>query len=133
MIRTLIFLAALLGFVGVGLGAFGAHGLAAYFAANPDSANTYHTATQYHMYHVLALLAVALLEMLRTYAGVPLQERWLRYAGWLFVTGIVLFSGSLYVLAVFQLRFMGAIAPLGGVAFLLGWVFVGLSARSITK
>jgi len=133
MARTFIILAAVLGFLGVALGAFGAHGLAEYFAANPDSANTFHTATQYHTYHALALLAVALLELLRTHAGVPLQERWLRFAGWLFVTGIVLFSGSLYVLAVFQLRFMGAVAPLGGVAFLAGWVFVGLSVRSITK
>lgn len=121
MARTFILAAAIFGFVGVGLGAFGAHGLAATLEASGRT-GTFDTATQYLLVHALALLAVALLVEHRP------DQRLLRWAGWLFITGAVLFSGSLLVLAIFDLGFMGAVAPLGGAALLGGWACVGFSA-----
>ena len=103
MTRTLIMAAAVLGFLGVGLGAFGAHGLEATLEAN-GRADTFETATRYLMYHALALLAVAWL-------CENTASPWPRRAGWLFIAGTIVFSGSLLLLAVFNLRFMGAIAP----------------------
>ena len=116
MSRTFIITAALLGLSGVGLGAFGAHSLAALLEAN-DRATTFDTATQYHLIHALALLASAWL-----------PGQWARRAGWLFILGVILFSGSLYLLAIFNLRFMGAVAPFGGLALMAGWACIGWSA-----
>jgi uncharacterized membrane protein YgdD (TMEM256/DUF423 family) len=130
MARTFLMLGVVFGFLGVALGAFGAHGLAATFTANPGSEDTYHTATQYQMYHALALLGIGILCTQHT---VMLQKRYLKFAGWLFVTGIILFSGSLYILSVFNLRFMGAVAPLGGLALLGGWLCVGLAVRVVSE
>jgi uncharacterized membrane protein YgdD (TMEM256/DUF423 family) len=120
MSRTFIVIAAIIGFLGVALGAFGTHGLAATFEAN-GRADTFHTATQYQMYHALALLAVAWLES-------KSPNRLLRWAGYLFITGVVLFSGSLYILSIFDVRIMGAVAPFGGAAFLGGWTLLGVAA-----
>ncbi|MCC6802468.1 MAG: DUF423 domain-containing protein [Anaerolineae bacterium] len=120
--RNFNLLAAVFGFLGVALGAFGAHGLSAHFAAHPDLESTYHTAVQYQMYHALALVGAAWI--VERYPG-----RAARWAGYLFATGIVLFSGSLYILSLFDVRIMGAVAPLGGVAFLGGWLCLGLAAR----
>ena len=114
-------MAALLGFLAVGIGAFGAHALEAHFTANPEREPTYETAVQYQMFHVVGLLAVAYLQGQR-----PSNLK--RTAGWLFVAGTVLFCGSLYVLAVFQISAMGAVAPLGGLSFLTGWALLGVSA-----
>ncbi len=119
--RNFVLLASLFGFLGVAFGAFGAHGLTAYFTAHPDLEDTFHTATQYQMYHTLALLGAAWL--VERYPG-----KWARWAGYLFAAGIVLFSGSLYVLSLTDLRIMGAVAPLGGLAFLGGWLCLGLAA-----
>jgi uncharacterized membrane protein YgdD (TMEM256/DUF423 family) len=119
--RAFTLLGALFGALGVGLGAFGAHGLRAYFAANPARADSYDTAVLYHLVHAAALLATAALT--QAYPG-----RWARAAGWLFAVGIVLFSGSLYLLAVADLRFMGAVAPFGGAAFIAGWLSLGVAA-----
>jgi uncharacterized membrane protein YgdD (TMEM256/DUF423 family) len=109
------------GFLGVGLGAFGVHALRDALEA-AGRMGTYETAVQYQLIHALALLAAA-------WAA----ERWpgklTRTAGWAFATGIVLFSGSLYLLAIFNLRFMGAVAPLGGAALLIGWACLGLAAQ----
>jgi uncharacterized membrane protein YgdD (TMEM256/DUF423 family) len=121
MSRTFMLLAAIFGFLGVAIGAFGAHGLAAHFAANPGSEDTYHTATQYQMYHALALLGVGILAR-------ESQNRLLRTSGYLFAVGIIFFSGSLYLLSVLNLRFMGAVAPIGGVAFLAGWACIAVFA-----
>ena len=120
MSRTFIIIAAILGFLGVALGAFGAHGLEATFEAN-GRVDTFHTATQYQMYHTLALLAIAWLES-------KSPNRLLRWAGYLFIAGVVLFSGSLYILSIFDVRIMGAVAPLGGLSFLGGWALLGLAA-----
>lgn len=115
-------IAAVLGALGVGLGAFGAHGLAGTLTAN-GRVDTFETAVQYHLVHTLALLGVALLLNQSGW-----RQRRLRYAGWLFVVGVLLFSGSLYMLAVFDLRFMGAVAPFGGAALIVGWLVIGASS-----
>lgn len=112
------------GFLAVGLGAFGAHGLKARLEGLGTSA-TFQTAAQYHLYHALALLAVGLIfrEARATAAG--------DVAGWAFVIGVFLFSGSLYVLSVTGMKWLGAITPLGGVALLIGWVALAIAAGSL--
>ncbi len=101
------------GFLAVALGAFAAHGLRESLPA--DLLNTFQTGVQYHMYHALALFGVGIL-CAQFPASVPA-----RWAGYLFLLGILLFSGSLYLLAVTGTRWLGAITPFGGVAFLAGW------------
>ncbi len=118
--RTFILLAAIFGFLGVALGAFGVHALRPTLEAS-GRVDTYETAVQYQLYHALALLGAA-------WAAERWPGRLTRAAGWLFVLGIVLFSGSLYILAIGTVRFMGAVAPLGGAAFLAGWACLGLAA-----
>ncbi len=120
-----LFIAALSGFLAVALGAFGAHGLKA--RLSEDMMAVYQTAVQYHFYHTLALLAVAVL-----LAG-GLQSAALRAGGWLFAAGIVVFSGSLYALALSGMRVLGAVTPLGGLLFLAGWVALAAAAyRTVT-
>lgn len=110
--RTFAALGAGLAFTAVALGAFGAHALRARVA--PDLLATFEIGVRYHMYHALALLACAWA-----------LDRWgsplLGYAGWLFVAGILVFSGSLYLLTLTGQRWWGAVTPLGGLAFLAGW------------
>lgn len=115
--------ACVLGALAVGIGAFGAHGLRG--KITPDLLEIYETGVKYHFYHSLALLAIAL--------AVPAlwQSRWTAYAGGAWVLGIVVFSGSLYLLAITNTRWLGAITPIGGVAFILGWVFLLLAAGSL--
>jgi uncharacterized membrane protein YgdD (TMEM256/DUF423 family) len=120
MNRRFVAVAAVLGALGVGLGAFGAHGLADLLEANGRAA-TFDTATQYLLIHALALLFAAT-------SGDKLAGHWATRAGWLFVLGAIFFSGSLYTLAIFNLSFMGAVAPLGGTALIAGWLCVGVGA-----
>src|SRR3954454_19967874 len=115
MDRVFIIIAALSGFIGVAAGAFGAHSLQERLTA--DMLDVFKTGASYQMYHALALLAVGILLGRFSTDGSP----WLNAAGWLFVAGTVLFSGSLYALALSDVRVLGAITPLGGVAFLGGW------------
>ncbi|HET6230760.1 MAG TPA: DUF423 domain-containing protein [Longimicrobiaceae bacterium] len=96
----------------VAAGAFGAHALRGRLA--PELLSAFETGARYQMYHALALLAVAL-------AGARGETGGLRLAGWLFVAGTVLFSGSLYALALSGIGVLGAITPLGGLAFMAGW------------
>jgi uncharacterized membrane protein YgdD (TMEM256/DUF423 family) len=104
--------------VAVALGAFGAHGLRA--RLGPDLLTTFEIGVRYQMYHALALLAVGLaLSRWPSSAGV--------LAGWLFVAGTLVFSGSLYVLALSNLRWLGAITPIGGAAFIVGWIVLAWS------
>lgn len=117
--RLFFGLGCVLGALAVGLGAFAAHQLRNTLSA-ADLA-TFEIGVRYHMYHALALLAAAWA-----------VERWgagtATLAGWSFVVGIVLFSGSLYVLVLTGPRWLGAITPLGGVAFLLGWALLAWTA-----
>ena len=112
MDRTFLLIGALAAFLGVALGAFGAHALRA--RLSPQSLEVFETGVRYQMYHAFAVLIVAL-------ALVRLDGWIVRTAGWLFTVGIVLFSGSLYVVALSGIRAFGAITPIGGLAFLAGW------------
>lgn len=105
-------LGACFGLLAVALGAFGAHGLKGILT--PEQLGTFETGVQYQMYHSLALLLVAA----RLWAGSSPRAR---VAGWAFTVGILLFSGSLYLLVLLGLPWLGAITPFGGVAFLVGW------------
>lgn len=111
-------------FVAVGAGAFGAHALKASLA--PDMLATWHTAVQYQAWHALALLAVGLL-MARGASLPHRPDSRLRAAAWLFLLGIVIFSGSLYLLALTGERRLGAVTPLGGVALLAGWLALAMA------
>jgi len=116
MNNLFLVLAGVNGFIAVSLGAFAAHGLKSMLG--PDLLATFQTGVQYHMYHALALLAVGILVL-----QFPAQTG-LRIAGYLFLAGILIFSGSLYVLALSGIRWLGAITPIGGVAFLAGWAML---------
>ena len=118
MQRTFLLAGALAALVGVGFGAFGAHGLRGRLSA--EMLGVFETAVRYQMYHALALMALAALSD-------RLNGRLIEAAGWLFVAGIVLFSGSLYLLAVTGVTVLGAFTPLGGVAFLAGWACLVLA------
>ena len=113
MARMFFTIGALFGFLGVALGAFGAHALKQRLPT--DLFDIFEVGVRYQMYHALALLAVA-------WASTQWPGNSVSIAGWLFVAGIAVFSGSLYVLAVTGVRWLGAVTPLGGVAFLAGWV-----------
>lgn len=110
-----IFLAAggLAALVAVALGAFGAHALKG--RLSPELLTVWHTAVEYHLFHALGLLAVGLV------AAQLAESTLLKWSGWLMLSGIVLFSGSLYALALTGLRWLGAVTPAGGVAFIAAW------------
>jgi uncharacterized membrane protein YgdD (TMEM256/DUF423 family) len=110
---------ALLAGAGVALGAFGAHGLKSKVGA--DLLAVFEVGVRYQIYHSLALLAVA-------WATTRWPGSWVGAAGWLFLAGIVLFSGSLYLMTFTGQRWLGAITPVGGVCFLLGWVALAVGA-----
>jgi len=103
----------------VALGAFGAHGLKARIA--PELMAVYKTGVEYHFYHALGMLFVGLAAM-----HLP-ESRHLRLAGWAMLTGIVLFSGSLYLLALTGQGWLGAITPLGGLAYIAAWALFGIA------
>jgi uncharacterized membrane protein YgdD (TMEM256/DUF423 family) len=107
-------------FLAVALGAFGAHGLRQ--RLSPEMLSVFEVGVRYHVYHALALFAVALVG--NRNPGTLTQA-----AGWAFVLGIVVFSGSLYLLSVTGTRWLGAITPIGGLAFLTGWALLFLAAR----
>ncbi|MBX9755767.1 MAG: DUF423 domain-containing protein [Pseudomonadaceae bacterium] len=119
MLRGFLLLAAFFGFTGVGLGAFAAHALKS--RLSPEYLAVFQTGVHYQMLHALALLALALLVR-------QLPGRLLLAAGYLFTLGIVLFSGSLYALTLSGISALGMITPVGGLAFLAGWLCLGLSA-----
>jgi uncharacterized membrane protein YgdD (TMEM256/DUF423 family) len=122
MDRTFLLLGALAGFIGVALGAFGAHGLRNRLSA--DMLAVFETGVRYQMYHALAILIVAL-------AAARLDGWLIRAAGWLFTGGIVLFSGSLYALALSGVTVLGAVTPIGGLAFLAGWACLAIAALAL--
>jgi uncharacterized membrane protein YgdD (TMEM256/DUF423 family) len=115
---SLLRIAALLGFVGVALGAFGAHGLRG--RVEPELIEVWKTGVLYQLVHALALMGVA--------AAGP-RVGWPRAVAGLFVAGVIVFSGSLYTMTLTGQRWLGAITPLGGAAFLGGWAALAASAR----
>jgi uncharacterized membrane protein YgdD (TMEM256/DUF423 family) len=121
MDKTFFAIGAVLAGLGVALGAFGAHGLKSTLSA--DMLANFETGVRYQMVHALALLVVALALGMAQW-----QNRLLVVGGWLFVVGVVIFSGSLYVLSITGLRWLGAITPIGGVAFIAGWVCLAIAA-----
>jgi uncharacterized membrane protein YgdD (TMEM256/DUF423 family) len=120
MFRRLLMLGSINAFLSVALGAFGAHILKEKISA--DMLAVYETGIQYHMIHALGLLVIA-------FAADRLgQERLVSAAGWLIFAGIILFSFSLYTLSITGIKILGAITPLGGVAFLAGWACIFTAA-----
>jgi uncharacterized membrane protein YgdD (TMEM256/DUF423 family) len=114
LVRT----AAILGFIGVALGAFGAHALRGRVA--PEMIEVWKTGVLYHLLHTLALLAVAAL-------GAKVARP--RLVAGLFLAGIAIFSGSLYLLVLTDVRVLGAVTPLGGLSLMAGWITLAISAR----
>ncbi|MCF4996128.1 DUF423 domain-containing protein [Pseudomonas syringae] len=123
MLRGFLMLAAFFGFTGVALGAFAAHGLKN--RLTPEYLTIFHTGVTYQLVHTLALFGVALL-------ATQIQGRLITWAGVSFAIGIVLFSGSLYVLTTTGISKLGIITPFGGLAFLIGWICLGLAAWRLT-
>lgn len=119
MDKTFLWIGALAAFIGVALGAFGAHGLRG--RLSPESLNVFETGVRYQMYHAFGIFIVAI--ALTRFGG-----SMVRTAGWLFTLGIVVFSGSLYALALTGVRTFGAITPIGGLAFLGGWALLAWAA-----
>lgn len=113
---------AVAGFLGVAAGAFGAHGLRG--RLTPEMLAVFETAVRYQLFHVIALLLTA------ATIGRVGDARLLSIAGWAFLAGIVLFSGSLYALALTGISSLGMITPIGGLAFLVGWASLALYAAA---
>ena len=121
--RKCVFLGSVFGFLAVALGAFGAHALKSVLDANQMRA-VYETAVQYQMAHALALLLLGAL------AERVIPATAANRVCMLFTFGIVVFSGSLYVLSVSNIKLLGAITPFGGLAFMVGWVMIAMGVRS---
>ena len=113
--RRLLAVGAALGGLGVALGAFGAHGLSARISA--EALGWWHTAVEYQMWHALAVVALAL-------SG----RSWVRLPAWLFVAGVLVFSGTLYAMALGAPHWFGAITPIGGLAMISGWALLAFRA-----
>lgn len=120
--KMFLLLGSMLLAIAVSSGAFGAHALKARLSA--DMLGVYYTAVQYHFYHALGLLLLGVLALHFPASGL------LRAAGWLMLAGIILFSGSLYVLSLSGWRVLGAVTPLGGIAFIGAWL---LAATAIVR
>ena len=123
MNRTFLLIGSLAGFTCVAIGAFGAHALRG--SLTPEMLAVFETGVRYQMYHALAVIAIGLLA--------ARLDKWLiTLTGWLFTAGIVLFSGSLYALALTGATRLGAVTPIGGVLLLLGWACLALAAIDLT-
>lgn len=114
--KTVLIIAGILGALSVGIGAFGAHGLEGTLIAN-GRLDTFETAVEYQFYHTLALLLLGILML-------NMQSGYFNYASICFIIGIAIFSGSLYTLSLTNITWLGAITPIGGLALILGWVFL---------
>ncbi len=119
-----LFLSGALGFLGVALGAFGAHGLKS--VITPELLTIFETGSRYHLIHSVVLVVLALSAKLE-------ESQSLRIGFWAIFVGILIFSGSLYILSITGIRILGAITPLGGVSFLIGWAAIAYSAFSFPK
>jgi uncharacterized membrane protein YgdD (TMEM256/DUF423 family) len=115
----IIAIGAALGALAVVLGAFGAHGLRA--RVTPDLLEIYETAVRYHFYHALALVLTGIWA---DRVGSTVMPPGVIVAAWFFLVGVAIFSGSLYLLVLTGLRWLGAVTPIGGVALIVGWLFL---------
>jgi uncharacterized membrane protein YgdD (TMEM256/DUF423 family) len=120
MQSSFLFFGALSALIGVGMGAFGAHGLKN--VISPEMLAVYQTGVNYQMWHALGLIGIALLRRHEA------ESKLLNWAGWLMLIGIVLFSGSLYLLAIMDVKQLGMITPFGGVSFLIAWLLLAVYA-----
>lgn len=118
--KNILMIAGISGALAVGLGAFGAHGLEPILIQN-GRLDTFETAVSYHFYHTLGLLGLGILAVIKpSWKGLGL-------AAWGMFLGILIFSGSLYVLSLTGITWLGAITPIGGVGFIIGWLSLGYS------
>ncbi len=108
----------------VGLGAFGAHGLK--HVVSKESLTVFHTAVEYQFYHALGLFVIAFVANFK-------QNREIKIAGYSMISGITLFCGSLYMMTLTSIKILGAITPIGGVSFIVAWIFLALSLKSNKK
>jgi uncharacterized membrane protein YgdD (TMEM256/DUF423 family) len=108
-------LAGMLGALAVGIGAFGAHGLQPILEANART-ETFQTAVNYHFFHAITILILAI------WLNIQPERKFIKRVIWSLVSGIMIFSGSLYLLALSEINWLGAITPIGGVAFIYGWL-----------
>jgi uncharacterized membrane protein YgdD (TMEM256/DUF423 family) len=115
MSRTILITASILLALAVAIGAFGAHGLKAHLST--DMLHTYKTGVEYHFYHALGLLLIGVL-------SISFPSNLLKWSAILLTVGIILFSGSLYIMAISGIKWLGAITPLGGLSFIVGWVLL---------
>ncbi len=122
--RICLMLGSIFGFLSVAVGAFAAHGLKA--KLSQEMFNIFEVGVRYHLYHALALLAVAW--AVNIYGG-----HYFSMVGWFFVTGIVIFSGSLYILALTGVKTWGALTPIGGLFFLAGWFVFAFGAFKLPR
>jgi len=118
--KLFIILGAINAFLSVALGAFGAHGLEK--MVEPKYLEIWKTGVQYQMYHALGLLAVGIL------LGKVQESSLLAWSGWLMLIGIIIFAGSLYAITLTKISVLGAITPIGGVAFLVAWILLIIAA-----
>lgn len=115
--KTFLKIGAIFMALAVAFGAFGAHVVEGFLT--PDRFDVYLTAVQYHFYHALGLLIVGTVSF-------HITNRWIRWSGYSLIAGILIFSGSLYLLTLLDIGWLGAITPIGGIAFILGWIFLFL-------
>ncbi len=115
MSKTIIMTASVLLALAVAIGAFGAHGLKSHLS--DELLQTFKTGVEYHFYHALGLLLVGMLSL-------SMPSGWLNWSAILLTVGIILFSGSLYVLAITGIKWLGAITPFGGLSFIAGWILL---------
>ena len=124
MNKLFLMIASISGALSVAIGAFGAHGLKKILEES-GRMDTFETGVKYQFYHTIALFLVAIL-----IEKMPFSQ--MHYAGWCFVVGIVIFSGSLYALCLSGITKLGAITPIGGLFFIVGWVLMALAAMKMS-
>jgi len=126
MVRRTMMIGGIAGLLSIACGAFGAHALER--VLEPSALETYHTGVEYQMIHAIALILTGILA---SQESIKAEVRWLRIASYGFITGIILFSGSLYIVSLAGISAFGMIAPIGGVSLMLGWFGLIMSVRRI--
>ena len=117
--KTFLFLGSINAMLAVIFGAFGAHALKARIDEN--LLKVFHTGVEYHFYHALGLILIGIIAI-----NLPITN-WMKSAGWMMFVGILLFSGSLYLLSILNLRWLGMITPIGGLLFILSWLSLSIA------